>query len=231
MGRLAVIGKHHTLGDPVGDARTAGMEPFGVFDHGGYVTLYRHGVDAYVPPHRIDHAAHLRLLDHLGCDRVLALSSVGSLRRDWPVGTFVAPHDFVALDQTPVSLGDDERQHVVPGFTVGWRDRVVAAWRDVAEEPIVDLGVYWQANGPRFETPAEIRFIAVWADLIGMTIASECVAANQRGLEYAAVCVVDNLANGLDDTPLTVEEFQRGAATNRARLAAALARLIPELTR
>jgi 5'-methylthioadenosine phosphorylase len=231
VGRLAVVGKHHTLGDPDGDARAPGFEPFGVFDHGSYVTLYRHGVDAYLPPHRIEHAAHLRLLDHLGCDRVVGLSSVGSLRRDLPVGTFVAPHDFVALDQAPLSTTHDERQHVVPGFTVAWRDRVVSAWRDVAAEPIVDRGVYWQANGPRFETPAEIRFIAPWADLIGMTVASECVAANHRGLDYAAICVVDNLANGVGDAPLTVEEFQRGEAANRARLAVALEALIPELAR
>jgi 5'-methylthioadenosine phosphorylase len=231
VGRLAVIGKHQTLGDPPADGRAPGFEPVGVFDHGSHVTLYRHGVDEYVPPHRIDHAAHLRLLDHLGCDRVLAISSVGSLRPDVAVGTVVAPHDFIALDQVPRPVGDDEHQSIVPGFTAEWRDRVVGTWRQVADPPILDRAVYWQSNGPRFETPAEVAFIATWAELVGMTVGSECVAANQRGLDYAAICIVDNLANGLADTPLTVEEFQRGAATNQAGLTAALGRLIPELAR
>ena len=229
MGRLAVIGKEGTLGSPVASARVATPQPIGVLDHETHVTLYRHGLDTYVPPHRIDHAAHLRTLRQLGCDRVLALSSVGSLRVDLPVGSFVAPDDFIALDQTPVALDETSTPHVVPGFTDAWRHQVVTIWRRVAGEPIVDRGVYWQANGPRFETPAEIRFIAGFADLVGMTVASECVAANQLGVAYAAVCIVDNLANGVGDTLLTAEEFERGAAANATRLTAALGRVIPEL--
>jgi 5'-methylthioadenosine phosphorylase len=230
VGRLAVIGKHATLGPPVASAIVDTPQPIGVLDHGTHVTLYRHGLDTYVAPHRIDHAAHLRTLVQLGCDRVLALSSVGSLRVDRPVGSFVAPHDFIALDHTPVAVDDTDAQHVVPGFTDPWRHEVLAAWRDHADEPILDLGVYWQANGPRFETPAEIRLIGAFADLVGMTVASECVAANQLGVAYAAVCVVDNLANGIGETPLTTEEYERGVSKNSARLTAALSRVVPALT-
>ncbi len=35
------------------------------------------------------------------------------------------------------------------------------------------------------------------ADVVGMTMASECVVAGELGLAYASVCVVDNLANGV----------------------------------
>jgi 5'-methylthioadenosine phosphorylase len=229
VGRLAVIGKEGTLGSPVASTRVATPQPIGVLDHGTHVTLYRHGLDHYVAPHRIDHAAHLRTLVQLGCDRVLALSSVGSLRVDLPVGSFVAPHDFVALDQPPVDVDDADGQHVVPGFTDEWRHQILTAWRRVADVPITDGGIYWQANGPRFETPAEIRYIGTFADVVGMTVPSECVAANQLGVAYGAVCIVDNLANGVADTPLTTEEFERGAAANSARLTAALNRVIPEL--
>jgi 5'-methylthioadenosine phosphorylase len=229
VGRLAVIGKEGTLGSPLASARVAAPQPIGVLDHGTHVTLYRHGLDTYVAPHRIDHAAHLRTLVQLGCDRVLALSSVGSLRVGLPVGSFVAPHDFVALDHTPVDIGDTDAQHVVPGFTDAWRHEILTVWRRVAGAPIIDGGVYWQANGPRFETPAEIRFIGTFADVVGMTVPSECVAANQLGVAYAAVCIVDNLANGVGDTPLTSEEFERGSAASTARLSVALSRVIPEL--
>jgi 5'-methylthioadenosine phosphorylase len=228
VGRLALIGKEGTLGSPAASARVAVPQPIGVLDHGTHVALYRHGLGTYVAPHRIDHAAHLRTLVQLGCDRVLALSSVGSLRVDLPVGTFLAPHDFVALDQPPIEVGDAD-VHVVPGFTDAWRHQILSVWRRVTGEPIVDHGVYWQANGPRFETPAEIRLIAAAADVVGMTVPSECVAANQLGVAYAAVCIVDNLANGVADTPLTVEEYAAGAAANAARLDAALRAVVPEL--
>jgi 5'-methylthioadenosine phosphorylase len=200
-----------------------------IVDYGEHVVLYRHGLDEYVPPHRIDHAAHLRALMDLGCDRVLAVSSVGSLRLDLPVGSFLAPDDFIALAQPPIVALDHAGQHVVPGFTPSWRARVVSAWRDHVSAPLAEAGVYWQMNGPRFETPAEIRMLAEHGDVVGMTVASECVAANQVGIAYAAVCVIDNLANGLGAVPLTPEEYERGQEANRTSLTDALERIVPVL--
>ena len=95
--------------------------------------------------------------------------------------------------------------------------------------PLKDGGVYWQAFGPRFETPAEIRFIAQFADVVGMTMASECIVAGELGLSYAAVCIVDNLANGLGEQQLTWDEFEAGKRANQATLFAALGRVIPQL--
>jgi 5'-methylthioadenosine phosphorylase len=60
-------------------------------------------------------------------------------------------------------------------------------------------------------------------------VASECVLAGEVGLRYAAVCMVDNLANGVGNATLTVEEFEAGEATNRGRLLAALDSVLPEL--
>ena len=49
----------------------------------------------------------------------------------------------------------------------------------------------------------------------GMTVAAECVLAKEAGLAYAAVCMIDNMANGLDDVGLSLDEFQPGVASNR----------------
>ena len=92
-----------------------------------------------------------------------------------------------------------------------------------------DGGVYWQARGPRLETPAEIRLAAAHADVIGMTIASECVAAGELGLRYAAICVVDNLANGVGETALTLEQIGANRARHAERIAATLAAVVPAL--
>src|SRR5690242_14838090 len=67
-----------------------------LLDTGGFVALPRHGISTFAPAHLVDHHANMAALVAAGCDRVLALASVGSLRRDWPVGTVVAPDDFVA---------------------------------------------------------------------------------------------------------------------------------------
>src|SRR5439155_9144668 len=166
------------------------------------------------PAHLVDHEANLRALVELGCDRAVAFSSVGGLRRELAVGTFLAPDDFIAL-HTSVSTFDDARGHRVPSFDPDWRAHVVAQWcAAVPSIALLDGGTYWQTFGPRFETPAEIRFIAQFADVVGMTVASECVLAGELGLAYAAVCVVDNLANGVAARQLTIDEFHAGRAAN-----------------
>ena len=192
------------------------------------VYLQRHGADGYVLPHRIDHLANMRSLAQVGCDRVLALGSVGGLHRELVPGTFVCPDDFIALDAGPAAV-EDERAHSVPGFDPDWRRRVLLAWRDRVGSEIVDAGAYWQTRGPRLETPAEIGLMAPHAQLVGMTIASECIAACALGLSYAAICIVENLANGVGERELTVEELLAGRAANREAVVGALERLAPAL--
>lgn len=238
MGRLAIVGGHSVLGFDLSGVLGPGPRlrrlpvpggPVTLVEAGPVVLLQRHGHDRYVPAHRLDHHAHARALVEMGCDRVLALGSVGALRATFPVGTVLVPDDFVALAAQPDTRFADERGHRVPGFDGPWRARVVAAWRAHAPQPPVDGGVYWQVMGPRFETGAEVRFLAAFADVVGMTIGSECVACAERGLAYAAVCVVDNLANGVSGTALTVEEFEAGKAANRHALVQTVQRVVAVL--
>jgi len=220
VGRLGtILGSSVAAADGASIVEAAGR-------HGA--VLQRHGdAGAYRLPHRIDHEANLRRLVAQGCDRVLAICSVGSLKPEIAVGAFVCPHDFIAL-QVTVTTFDDVRGHATAGFDAEWRSRVLDAWpKDPSE--LRDGGVYWQTSGPRFETPAEIGLIAAHADLVGMTLAAECIVAGEQGLPYAAVCVVDNLANGIGAAPLAPAELQRDREANAARLRDALAIALPEL--
>ena len=226
MGRLALIGGHSILGsEPVGGFEPGAVDVDGTFvevlERDDAVLLQRHGLTEYTTAAGIDHGANLGALAELGCDRILALASVGGLSIDLPVGSFVCPDDFIAL-HLGLSLSDAHGGERVPGFDLAWRARVIAAWTEVAEPPLRDGGVYWQAIGPRFETPAEIRMIAPHADVIGMTVASEAIIAGELGIPYAAICIVDNLANGIAAEPLSVEEFEAGKEANRGRLLPAL---------
>lgn len=234
MGRLAIVGGHSILGtDFASDASRVDVEtpygPVGLLDAGAYVVLQRHGLDRFVSAPFINHRAHMRTLADLDCDRVLGIASVGSLRLDVRVGTFVAPHDFIAL-HLGISFSDGDDGHQSPGFDQQWRRTIAGQWAARTDVPLHDGGVYWQAIGPRFETQAEIRLIAGYADLVGMTVASECVLAGELGLAYASICVVDNLANGVGEAPLTMHEFRTGVAANRARLVRALDALLPALS-
>jgi len=229
MGRLAVIGGTGVRESAFGSgARPITVEGVTLLDAGEFLVLQRHGFDAYVRAHEIDHRANVLALQAAGCDRVLGLSSTGSLRTDWPIGTFVCPDDFYA-PQVYDTVHDDARSHTIPGFDPEWRRLLVETWRAHAATPIVDGGVYTQTRGPRFETPAEVRALARIGDLVGMTIAAECILTKEVGLAYGAVCVVDNLANGLDLEPLTMAEFQASVVANRTALLADLDTVLPVL--
>jgi 5'-methylthioinosine phosphorylase len=197
-------------------------------EHGAAI-VQRHGPaeEPYVVPHLIDHEGNLRPLLEQGCDRVLAIGSVGSLRAELGVGSLVCPDDFIA-PHLGLSIYDDERGHTAPGFDPLWRAEVLEAWKAGGQVPR-DGGVYWQTVGPRFETPAEIRMMAQHADVVGMTIAAECVIAGELGLDYAALCVVDNLANGLAPEPISVASMEADRVVNATRLRDGLAAVLPRL--
>ncbi len=220
MGRLAVMLGSNALG-PEGEALLAAAAERDV------AVMQRHRGKAYTLPHEIDHAANLQALVDQGCDRVLAIGSVGSLSVELPVGSLLCPDDFIALHLGPSAL-DDARAHRAPGFDPDWRHQVLDAWRAGGQELRLG-GVYWQAIGPRFETPAEIRLMAAHADVVGMTIASECIVAGELGFAYAAVCAVDNLANGIGTGELSVAGLEAARAANARRLRDGLEAALPRL--
>ena len=61
-------------------------------------------------------------------------------------------------------------------------------------------GVYAQVPGPQFETPAEIRMLrTVGADVVGMSMALETIAARQAGAEVLGLALVTNPAAAPSD--------------------------------
>ncbi len=90
-------------------------------------------------------------------------------------------------------------------------------------------GVYVQTRGPRFETKAEVRFLAGLGEVVGMTGADEATHMQERGLPYAALCMVDNWGNGVSpDFTLSLEAFRQLVKDNEGtvqRLVAAVSAL------
>jgi 5'-methylthioadenosine phosphorylase len=233
MGRLGIAAGSSLLDaePPLGATRRETATPHGqvaLYEAGDHVLLQRHGIDRYVAPHAIDHRANMAALAALGVDRVLAVASVGALRPEIEVGSFVAVDDFIALGVT-ASTGTGAVGHRVPGFDPAWRRAVVEAWRASTDGEVGDGGTYWHSPGPRFETPAEIALIRGHADVVGMTLALECSIARELGLAYAAVCAVDNLANGVGPAALTLDELESGRRTSRERVREALVGAVPAL--
>lgn len=164
----------------------------------------RHGPDGSNPPHRIDHRGNLEAFRFLEVDRIIGITSVGSLSTDIPPGTFLIPEDFIQLTDIP-TFDLHNRIHVTPELDETLRIRL----RDICNQlgiPVHFGGVYLQTRGPRFETPAEIRFFSSFADVVGMNMASEATLACELDIPYANVSVVDNWGNGMSGI-ITFRDF------------------------
>jgi len=185
-----------------------------VFISDAIAFIPRHGKDRrhHILPHLINHQANLKALTDLGVKEVISVNSTGSLKRNLAPGTFVIPDDFLVLTGTPTTVGG-RAFHITPRLDEEVRQKWMAAAKDCGID-VVNGGVYWQTKGPRFETKAEIRMMSQFADVVGMTMASEAVVAQELGLSYASLCSVDNYANGLGERELTVDEILQHARRN-----------------
>jgi len=178
------------------------------------VVIPRHGADPrrYILPHLINHQANMTALKDLGVNEIIAVQSTGSLQKTLKPGKFAVPDDFILLYGGP-TVFSAKAEHITPTLDEGIRQRLIQAARDCRIK-VVDGGIYWQTQGPRLETKAEIALMARFAHLVGMTMAGEAVIAKELNLPYASLCSVDNYAHGIGAKPLSQDEIAGHARRN-----------------
>ncbi|MDP1993262.1 MAG: MTAP family purine nucleoside phosphorylase, partial [Syntrophales bacterium] len=182
--------------------------PFGsvsVFCSDEIVFIPRHGKDPHrhILPHLVNHKANLQALKDVGVGEILGVNSTGSLKRRLKPGMLVVPDDYIMPTAGPTVIRD-KPVHIVPALNAEVRRKTLDAARECAVE-VIDGGIYWQTAGPRLETRAEVAMMSQFAELVGMTMASEAIIAQELELPYASLCSVDNYAHGLEDKELTME--------------------------
>ncbi|MDR1280895.1 MAG: MTAP family purine nucleoside phosphorylase [Opitutaceae bacterium] len=190
-----------------------------------HVVLNRHGAGAApLPPHRINHRAHIAALASLGFREVVSVCSVGSLRAGLPPGTFVSCSDYVALQQGPATFFDDELKGGAPGIANRLLPHILDGLG--AAFPVTVGQTYVQTRGPRFETKAEIRVIREWGDVVGMTLAHEADLCTEAGLGCNSLAIVDNYANGIEGADIDFARFGELVRANQQKTDRLFARLL-----
>lgn len=194
--------------------------------------LSRHAAGHKVPPHRVRYLAMASALRTLGSPVCLATAAVGSLRNDWPMGTLAVCSDF--LDLTGRRQTRFDREVVHTDFSEPFSDVARCALLEGARAAGVAVqpeGVYVNGDGPRYETPFEIRWYRSFGgDVVGMTAASEAIAMREAGVPYGCLAVITNLAAGLAGAALShseVEDGMRRASDKVLALLEAAVRAIP----
>jgi len=170
------------------------------------VVLNRHG-DKRLLPHLIPYVEQMRGLVLRGVTHVVALHTVGAIAQSLNVGDVVIPEDLIDYTHS--------RQEHVAGcvrhleasglFNAEMRQLIIQTLQCIGV-PFVSTGVMAVVQGPRLETPAEIRRLRNDGNtLVGMTAMPEAAIAKQMGIKYASLALVVDMAAGLDDPALSTE--------------------------
>jgi len=182
------------------------------------VFMPRHGYGHSIPPHKINYRANIAALQQLGVKHVFATAAVGSLQTQYAPGSLVVVDDFLDFTKSrPTTFFESNRVvHVDVSDPYCQRLRrhleYTANANGIAIHP---SGTYVCTEGPRFESPAEVRLYQRFGGaVVGMTSVPEVVLAKEAELCYAAVCMVTNYGAGISETPLTHEEVVDEMAKN-----------------
>ena len=192
------------------------------------IFLSRHGRDHSYPPHLVPYRSNLWAIRKAGARRVLGVSAVGGIKRRFSPGDFVVIDSFIDLTRSRDSTYFEGRLSKKPAeewrtarlmregkvvhvdMTHPYCPQMAEILTEILEDlklPYHPAGTYACTEGPRFETPAEIKMLEVLgADVVGMTGVPEVVLARELELCYAGLAVVANPAAGISEGKLTSDE-------------------------
>jgi purine nucleoside phosphorylase len=200
----------------------------------------RHGEGHKRLSNQVSHRANVAALKELEADCVLAVTVCGAVDPSLALGSLIVFDDlhFAPNRLTDGSLctfydmpGDSRRGHWIyeRPFAEGVRSAFLDACRD-GGFAVRDGGCYGHVDGPRFNTRAEIRSLAL-ADVtaVSQTAGPETVLCGEAELPYALLGYATDYANGVKDEPTPVQELLRLIGESTGVFAAVLSATLTAL--
>lgn len=181
----------------------------GIYQGKNVFFLSRHGEDHSVPPHMVNYRANIKALQNLEVERIISTSAVGSLKKEMKPGDFVLLDQFIDFTKLrKYTFFDNTVVHtdVTDPYCPQLRETITKA-AAALKINLHPKGTYVCTEGPRFETPAEIRMFAILGgDVVGMTSVPEVALAREAKICYASIATVTNFAAGISPSKITHEE-------------------------
>ena len=195
-------------GDPSSSFRTGKIGGVDV------AILSRHGRDHSIPPTQVNNRANLWAIQKLGCTHIIATTACGSLRNEIERGDMVILDQFIDFTRfrniTFFEKFADGKLYHTP-MAEPFDKMLSLKLIETAEEQKFKYhakGTVITIEGPRFSTRAESNMFRIWgADVINMSVAPECILANELEIPYAAIALsTDYDCWKIDEEPVTWEE-------------------------
>ena len=173
--------------------------------------LARHGHPHKFAPHLINYRANIWALKQLGVTKIIAVNAVGGINTDFKTGDIVIPKDII--DYTygrEHTYFDAHVEHIdfSEPYDLEIGEQLFTSGNRLFPLSVHHEGIYGCTQGPRLETPAEIRRLERdGCDVVGMTAMPEAALAQELGIKYASLCLIVNPAAGKGSKKITLEDI------------------------
>jgi len=219
------------FGKPTSDLKTGTIKGKEV------VLIARHGRKHTIPPTQVNFRANIHALKEQGCTHILATTACGSLREHIGRGDLVILDQFIDFTRLrkltffeEFKPGEIKHTPMAEPFDKQLREKLIIS-ADQLKLKYHKKGTVVTIEGPRFSTKAESNMFRIWdADVINMSIAPECILANEAGVPYAAVAMsTDYDCWKEDEVPVTWEEVLKVFNKNAENVKNLLVKVIENL--
>ena len=232
-----ILDSSETVRQPTEYGETSGPIRCGRIGETEVAILGRHGTDHTIPPSEVNYRANIHALGMLGCKAIIATTAVGSLREEIKRGDLVALDQFIDFTRRRMNTFHEQFEPGNPVHTP-MADPFDKTLRDILIRTAETLGYVMHPTGtvvtiegPRFSTRAESHMFRSWgADVINMSIATECALANEASIPYAAVAMsTDYDCWKESEEPVSWDEILRVFSANADNVTKLLINAIPSV--
>lgn len=198
--------------------------------------LPRHGRGHFLLPTEVPQRANMAALKLLGVERIIAFSSVGSLKEEIAPTHFVLPNQIIDRTRNrgpeETFFGDSVVVHVTFGdpFCLPLSQLLEKHLHKI-EVPVHNQTTLICMEGPAFSTRAESHMYRSWnAGIINMSVLPEAKLARELEISYQMVGMSTDYDSWREsEHPVTTEEILKTVSTNGKNAARLIHSLLPDL--
>ena len=188
--------------------------------------IARHGEGHKKLPNIINHRANIMALKQCNVDFIIGTSVMGILDKKIPMANLYLFNDLFYIDnRLPngeicsifTSEGEEGRGHYLFGTPFPRSlNRAAAVTAEKLGIPVVNDLVYAHANGPRFNSKSEIRFLQnAGCSVVSQTAGPEIVLSGECEIPYLLLGFGVDYANGVMDEPTPIEVLEKNMAKSK----------------
>ena len=159
---------------------------------------------------------HIRVFKLLGINNILVTNAAGGINPNLKPGDLMLIKDHLSFFAPSPLRGKNVNEFGVrfPDMTEAYSKILIEMAKKSARANNIEIseGVYAFAQGPMYETPAEIKALGILgADAVGMSTVPEVIIAKHCSMRVLGISCITNMAAGILNQPLKHEEVMETA--------------------